>query len=490
MASSRESDINKQPDRIPTKPPPSLNYASRPHIGDISTTGSNRSSGSNIATTAAARGIVNMDDFDPDSNSSAIRTNWNVEDGTLRPLPPLHPPLDPVSTAFVYDASPSVIAARVSDCLRERSIMTEFDDDAATANAMTANRVHFIIRLHRGGGPSSPFSHGVIIEIQRLRGDAMTFHQSSRAILSAAQGDTNAARIICNNLVPNNGMGLSLDIPIRGVLTNDDSKERDSADILMALEIDWSLIKKDRMDANILGWESLALLTDGQGSGRSSALVASRVVLGLAPCGNQEDEGEDERYAEIHASVISLVRDGRMIGSDALYDNEHNEGKNDADYFSSEEAAAAVGSGMYPYADDTEHIVVQRSLAIRSMANSLEVVADAGDARFFEHVLPNLVTHENIIPSLLEEVAQSVLPNNPFNASDATHSARALRVLFENSQEARNVANAREALSILRKASLVGRSRHAALEQEAERAYQALNAGAVSVPVASSASRT
>jgi len=432
---------------------------------------------------AARGGLVNMQDFQTSEQSAfSSRTNWNVDDGTLRPLPSLHPPLDPSSSAFVGDASPSVIAARVSDCLRERSIMTEFDDDTATASAMTANRVRFMIRLYRGGAPSTPFARGVIVDIQRLRGDPVTFHQSSRAILSAAQGDSFSARLY-NNILPNHGMGLALDTQFTGTpVARGRPKQDDHSEVLSAIEIDWSLIKKDRMDANILGWESLALLTSEQGSGQTTALIAGRVVLGLAPSGNEEDEGEDERHAEIHAAIISLVRDRRMLGGDAVYDIEDgnfNEGKNDADYLTAEERATAQYS---PFPEDREHITVQRSLAIRSLANALEVVANAGDIRFLEVALPHLVHAENMVPSLLEEVAESVQPNNPFNASDATHAARALRVLFEHSQEARNIAHSLNALNVLSKATTVGRSRHAALEQEAGRAFQVLNGGGLSPP--------
>lgn len=486
--SSRRPTLKRPTSIGATKPPPILDYAARPRIGSEhpgAAAGYNRNtnmnnnvnnsnhatSNMNMASSAAAaagyRGIGNTEDFRSGPSFTA-RTNWNVEDGALRPLPPLHPPLDPASSAFVCDASPSVIAARVSDCLRERSIMTEFDDDAATANAMTANRVRFTIRLYRGGAPSSPFSHGVIIDIQRLRGDPMTFHQSSRAILSAAQGDSYVANIY-NQMVPNHGMGLALDIPFPGVMPNHHSPSKsidDQTSMSMALEIVWKLIKKDRMDAHILGWESLALLTDENGSGRATALIAARVVLGMAPSGNAEDEGEDERYAEIHASVISLIRDHNSVGNNDNDMNANNEAKNDADYYTAEDQDAWI---------DIEHVTVQRSLAIRSIANSLEAVANANDPRFMEHALHNLVINEDIVPSLLREVEQSVHLNNPFNASDATHSARALSVLFELSEDARNIAHARNALSVLSKARIVGRSRHAALEQEAGRAFGALN---------------
>lgn len=467
------SEDLKKPSSIGRKPPPSLNYMSRPHIGNKSNTEGRDNNSRNVA----RRPIVNMEDFQSDQvtaeNSHLARTNWNVEDSSLRPLPPFSL-LNPSSSALVYDASPSVIAARVSDCLRDRSIMSEYNDDMATANAMTPNRVHFIIRLYRGGSPNSPFSHGVIIELQRLRGDVMTFHQSSRAILSAAQGSSSRGGGV-NTRVPNNGMGLSSDNLFDG-LGVDRDEENDSTNVLMALAIDWSLIKKDRTDANILGWESLALLTDEHGSGLSTALIAGRVVLGLAPTGNEEDEDEDERYAEIHASVISLLRDRQMLGGDTRYNDEqiNHEGKNDADYMTAEELDHQ-GFEMN-MSDDIEHIVVQRSLAIRILANSLEVVSRANDGRFLQNSLPNLVLNENIIPSLLDEVASSVLPNNPFNASDATHAARALAVLFANSADARHIAHSRNALSILSKARSVGRSRYAALEQAAEKAFESLNA--------------
>lgn len=284
-----------------------------------------------------------------------------------------------------------------------------------------------------------------------------------------------------------------MDIPIRGSVrfnTEDDDSKEDSSAILMALEIDWSLIKKDRMDANILGWESLALLTDMHSSGRNTAMIAARVALGLAPTGNVQDEDEDERFSEIHASIISLIRDNRMIGANeetilpAVEDNV--EGKTaDTD----DEDMDVPPARLIPQPEDTDHLLVQRSLAIRTLANSLEVLAHSGDERFLQRAVPNLITVEDLLPALLDEVALSVLPNNVFNASDATHAMRALRVFFETSEEARTIAHALNARGILSKARLVGRSRHAALEREAERAFQALGEGVARGSDAASATR-
>jgi hypothetical protein len=58
------------------------------------------------------------------------RRLWAVNDTSLRPIPKFYPPLDPRCTTFVSDSSPSVVAVRISECLRKRSIAVEYDEEA------------------------------------------------------------------------------------------------------------------------------------------------------------------------------------------------------------------------------------------------------------------------------------------------------------------------------------------------------------------------
>jgi hypothetical protein len=58
---------------------------------------------------------------------------WTVSDTSLRPVPPFYPPLNPWCTVFVGDAMPSVVAVRISECLRKRSIAVEFDEESVGA---------------------------------------------------------------------------------------------------------------------------------------------------------------------------------------------------------------------------------------------------------------------------------------------------------------------------------------------------------------------
>lgn len=61
---------------------------------------------------------------------SNVAARWTVNDAILRPVPPFYPPLNSRCTVFVGDAMPSVVAVRISECLRKRSVAVEFDDES------------------------------------------------------------------------------------------------------------------------------------------------------------------------------------------------------------------------------------------------------------------------------------------------------------------------------------------------------------------------
>jgi len=72
----------------------------------------------------------------PGSSSSAPtgpllrpRRLWNVQDNSLKRIPTGYPPLNPRCTVFVGDAPPSIVAVRIAECLRKRSIGVEYDEE-------------------------------------------------------------------------------------------------------------------------------------------------------------------------------------------------------------------------------------------------------------------------------------------------------------------------------------------------------------------------
>ena len=62
------------------------------------------------------------------------RRLWAVNDTSCRPIPRFYPKLDPKCTVFVSDASPSVVAVRISECLRKRSISAEYDEESVSSS--------------------------------------------------------------------------------------------------------------------------------------------------------------------------------------------------------------------------------------------------------------------------------------------------------------------------------------------------------------------
>ena len=60
------------------------------------------------------------------------RRLWKVSDTALKPVPYFYPPLDKRCSVFVSDAPPSVVAVRIAECLRKRSVSVEYDEEAVS----------------------------------------------------------------------------------------------------------------------------------------------------------------------------------------------------------------------------------------------------------------------------------------------------------------------------------------------------------------------
>lgn len=110
---------------------------------------------------------------------------WRVSDASVPTLPSFYP-LEKTST-FVAHASASAVADRVAGALRARSVAASFDARGTKADCVSKNHVEFRVRLYRGQGD---YSHGVIVEVQRLAGFDLTYTKDVQAILDAAEGKT------------------------------------------------------------------------------------------------------------------------------------------------------------------------------------------------------------------------------------------------------------------------------------------------------------
>jgi hypothetical protein len=113
--------------------------------------------------------------------SPMLQSGWKLAEAPI--LPEFHP-LDRNSVFIAHTGAP-VIAQRVAEILKERSIEAHFDNSKAKVRCLTSYNVDFRIFLYRG---QQNYSHGIIVEVQRRSGCSTLFVEDTQAILDAVQG--------------------------------------------------------------------------------------------------------------------------------------------------------------------------------------------------------------------------------------------------------------------------------------------------------------
>jgi hypothetical protein len=481
--------------------------------------------------------------------SQPCKSNWDVHDSKLSAIPPLHPPIPPNCMTYIGDTSstPSIIASRISECLRKRSIVVEYVSDGATPNATCLNQdgVLFEVCLYQGGkgtitgqrrgkyvddsmnstldvtfgSASSPtnrsamadFSHGVIVECMRIRGDTISFHRDCRAILSSARGDSDglddlrSPNVKLLHSLPGFGCKRSRALKPFGPLKASEilQFEQDNMPTLIdvrklntltgvyknalagsqatfkSLESALDKLEKDRLDATLLGLESLALLTDAESSGLERAYLTSLSVLG--PSNKKWDNvasGPDQKEIRalsrtLHERIKALVT-GNFKQTTAEC---HLIAANDSDVEDSDnhnEDCDIV----------TEYRVRIRRCAMLVLTNSLEIIVQHSDDF---PLLPKPSCDDFISIDMLERIGDDLAgANRPPLASlgsahEATYAAKFLRLISTYSEKGHNFVNnsnvgnpPRSVIGLLDRARIAGSSSHRALELEAQLAHLTL----------------
>jgi hypothetical protein len=394
------------------------------------------------------------------SSSSEIKSNWSPRQ--LRPVPAFYP-LER-SSRFVEDEL-SAVVARVSEANRLLSVHASYCDETATASLLTAENVEMHLSLWKTSGKQE----GIVIEIQRRKGDSIAFHRYSRCILDAAVGELDIQDHIEKH-------GEDLDVVyskkvhrLLSLESHDSGTETENA--IIAVEIAHGLLMKDRMDARQLGLESLCLLTDPKKTGITTALIASRVVL----LGTAQDidsatpeEGlmfDETPFQEIRQTILSLVQ-FRRIGDSDEFDNNGEE------------------------SEDEEHITILHNLALAVLANALDVIenedlladgapevaparlrtetSESISERFLEDA-QEFSENREILKTLISELGKAgVKPHN------ACLSAKCIGSLCRASDKARSRAKDLGAKTVVQTALEVGSRTHLKLERECDRVMKTL----------------
>jgi hypothetical protein len=417
-------------------------------------------------------------------NHESKRTNttarWTPTE--LRTVPAFYP-LEK-SSRLVEDDTAAAIAARVCDCLRHLSVQAVYDND--TACLWTAENVEMHLSLWKT--PPNSVPSGIVVELQRRSGDSMAFHRYARSLLDAAMGlvevdalpipddiiySKKVQRLLWTELRKNSEVGDG------SGSTNSINTEYETA--IQAIEIAHGLLMKDRMDARVLGLESLCLLSDPRKTGFVTSMLTSHVVLlgsvqgveipGVVMSDSYVDEGP---FQEIRTGILNLVQFKR-IGEDDEYED-----------------AADMDA-------DKEHLTLLHNLALAVLANSLDCIEQNPERSYAD--FSNAVEGENldVKPRARMRTASSTEVANEFmqqteelskkeilstliselgKAADTPHnavlSAKCIGSLCRASDEAKKRAKELGAKQVVSTALDVGVRTHLKLETECERVVTVL----------------
>jgi hypothetical protein len=426
---------------------------------------------------ASSSSNVGDDGQDKSGAKSNLINNSNWIPTALRPVPAYYP-LEK-SSRLVEDSSPEEIAARLSECLRTLSVHAVYDND--TAHLLSSENVEMQLSLWRT--PVHSHTPGVVVELQRRKGDSIAFHRYSRSILDAAvmadedfaASGSGCAAAAADDVLYSKRVQRLLSTELS---KNHDLEEHENA--VIAIEIAHDLIMKDRMDARQLGLESLCLLTDPRKTGYMTAVLTSHVILlgstqGVEIPGvdlSQQEGGGDggvvmdeSLFQEIRETILGLVQFSR-IGED-----EHSEDM---------------------VTPESEHMTILHNLALAVLANALDVVEnpdahldlhepeDTKPRARFRTASSNDVANEflqqteglsnrEMLSTLISELGKAdVKPH------DATLSAKCLGSLLRASDEAKRRAKELDAKAVVSQALQVGEKTHLKLETECKKVVAAL----------------
>jgi len=343
----------------------------------------------------------------------------------------------------------------------------------ATAYLVTAENVEMHLSLWKAS--AGPDQSGIVVELQRRKGDSIAFHRYSRYILDAAVGEFDM-----NDHIARHGADFDFvySKKVQRLLSLEMGKANEHENAIIAVEIAHGLLMKDRMDARQLGLESLCLLTDPKKTGISTAMIASHVVLlGTAQgVATSTDEGltfDEAPFQEIRDTILSLVQFSR-IGEEDFEEV----GSADDDF-----EGRQLGEG--------QQMSLLHNLALAVLANALDVLEnqDTYDENPEETKKPastqtksvsdiaetfisdsTEISKSEILGSLIKELGKA--NTSPHNAC---LSARCLGSICGASEKAKRRAKELGAKNVVSSALEVGVRTHLRLQTESKKLETVLN---------------
>ncbi|GAX26379.1 hypothetical protein FisN_2Hh203 [Fistulifera solaris] len=452
-----KSGDNKQPERPSHS---SHIHSSAPKVPQSNTT---LLAGRNISIKKAHRDS-DTEHYAHDNETSGIpkhpRRLWKVDDDKLPPFPDFFPPPTPRESCLITDAPPSVIAVRIAECLRRRSVAVEYDEDTCTATGVTVDGCSFQIHLWQARDTD------VLVECIKQRGSSQTYHWAVQAVLQAAQSlDSGEDRrsVYQASTTEFNRLFFKVEHPIDPSRLIDTESDADtpaeaSEMVLASLERAWQLLGKDRCEAQQLGMESIVHLTDRHTTGVARAMYAALAVLGAPATLGYAIPLEDIHERWIYGLIVNRATPTEQGAVDV-------------------DSTTLLANSI----DDDIHVGKMRSLALRVLANALTILSEY-QADVLENLLRDRIprwTSEQLIDALVADLHGSYRPPTAAPHLSTQHDAalamQCLGYLSKHSvSTARYIESNPSALSLLDGARTVGRSTHVLLHELSTKIYEQL----------------
>mmetsp|Transcript_24029 Transcript_24029/g.35535 ORF Transcript_24029/g.35535 Transcript_24029/m.35535 type:complete len:295 (+) Transcript_24029:718-1602(+) len=167
------------------------------------------------------------------------------------------------------------------------------------AKCSTLDYVRFRVRLF---APRKNEDEGTIVEVQKRRGDTISFLRDCRAILNAAEGD--------GVDVPSEAVPVHIDFDMASAMAGELKMEEESGEDILTKEIGSAvgLILRDELDLNIMAFECLIALVDPLRTLPDVALNACKAIVA--------NDTKDTSASEIRGAIAALLRNGALHEDD------------------------------------------------------------------------------------------------------------------------------------------------------------------------------
>ena len=295
----------------------------------------------------------------------------------------------------------------------------------ASLFAETLDHTEFYVRLYKSNHKNSE----ILVELQRAEGDSFNYSKYARAILASARGEE------VNEESAMRRRSSSLTFIPASVSCHKKEVEKccQHEDLVPSVGHVEELIKKDRMDAVLLGMDSLLLLTDCERS-------------------------------QVSQSAAEAVLRGNENGQCIIKDFIHNL----INCLPSRDTSSSREENWHDFESRQQEIMHNNALAV--LGNSLKAAMSAQCPKLCSLVgSDEWMGDAGIVDVLMSELSQA-----KDRSHDAYQAARCLNILLEISPEAKMKLVERGLTNTMKATQSVGRSRHSLLARECDAALASL----------------